>query len=443
MDNPKIPKFHSAFLNEYLAMVEDTESPRLYHVWAALGGMSATLGRRCYLPFGEDKLFPNQFILLVGNPGTRKSTALSKVKARLRDNTGVRLAPTDTAGQRQGLIKAMDPSTDQVEHDKISSQIDKATDDGTLNGLGLGAIAGIGEEDEEAIETHSADKHAMLALASEFSGFIGQNNTQMLDFLTQMWDGEDYDYQIKNERLKMKNPLLNLIACTTPVSINNALPPSAGGQGMLSRFILVYGAKKYKLVPRPSAPPAEFVAKVSERFRVAHAELRGEFAETREAREYVDALYGKPTKITDSRFAYYHERRHTHLLKLGMTLAGSRGSMEIVKLDYEEADRILNATEIGMPDALGEFGLSPLALVKQHILEFLRGVGQPVSVDVIKAACHRDAKGRDVAESVNDLRLAGMVVVSQSTEGGGHMMVSAKRVKQDKDDEIQDLLAEL
>lgn len=424
-------------------MVEDTESPRLYHIWAALGGMSAALGRRCYLPFGEDKLFSNQYILLVGNPGTRKSTALSKVKARLKANTGVRIAPTDSSGQRQGLIKAMTPSEEDLDKEKITSAVDRASDDGTLNGVGLQGIANIGatDEDEEDIEVDSLDKHTLMALASEFSGLIGQNNTQMLDFLTQMWDGDDdYVYQIKNEKLRLKNPLLNLIACTTPVSINNALPPSAGGQGVLSRFILVYGAKKYKLVPRPPQPPPEMVAKVSERYRVAY-QLKGKFVETREAREYVDSLYGKPSRITDSRFAYYHERRHTHLLKIGMALAGSRGSLEITKADYREGLRILQATEAGMPDALGEFGMSPLALVKQHILEFCRGAGQPVPMSLIKAACHRDAKGRDIVESVDELKAAGQLILTQPSKG--EILVSAKLAKEDTDNEIQSLLAQL
>src|SRR3546814_7974302 len=74
----------------------------------------------------------------------------------------------------------------------------------------------------------------------------------MIDFLTTMYDGDDYEYQIKAGKTTLKDPLIGLVAGTTPQSLSIALPPSAGGQGFLSRIILVYGARKHKLVPRPS-----------------------------------------------------------------------------------------------------------------------------------------------------------------------------------------------
>ena len=49
----------------------------------------------------------------------------------------------------------------------------------------------------------------------------------------------------------------------------------------------------------------------------------------------------------------------------------------ITRDDYEEAHRILRATEVGMPDALGEFGMNPLAQLKQEILESLRATQAP------------------------------------------------------------------
>ena len=103
-----------------------------------------------------------------------------------------------------------------------------------------------------------ADKHHMALIASEFSRVVGQSNMAMMDFLGGRYDGEDYEYQTKGTHIKLKDTLFNMLACTTPVSIANALPPQAGGQGFLSRIILVYGAKKYKMVPRPQAPPSEY-----------------------------------------------------------------------------------------------------------------------------------------------------------------------------------------
>ena len=99
--------FSSEYLNNYLAMLEDTESPRIFHIWSAVFSLASTLGRRCWLPFGTFDIFPNHYILLVGTPGTRKSTAANQAKKVVKGSTGVRFAPSDTGGQRQGLVLAM------------------------------------------------------------------------------------------------------------------------------------------------------------------------------------------------------------------------------------------------------------------------------------------------------------------------------------------------
>jgi hypothetical protein len=79
-----VPAFNTPYLNDYLQMVEDTESPRIFHIWSALFAISASLGRRCWLPFGTFDTYPNLYVLLVGTPGTRKTTAANQSKKILR-----------------------------------------------------------------------------------------------------------------------------------------------------------------------------------------------------------------------------------------------------------------------------------------------------------------------------------------------------------------------
>jgi len=244
-----------------MEMVEDTESPRLFHLWAAISGISACLGRRCWLPFGPMTIYPNQFISLVGTPGTRKSTAMNIMKRNLRKSTGVRFAPVDTAGQRQGLVEAMRGKNDSEE---FLDNVELAAAENSLAGLTLDAVARITNvRDEDAAASDGildearnfvsgADKHHIMVTATELSRFIGQNNFQMLDFLGTMWDGEDYEYQTKDGITLLKNPLINLLSCTTPTSLNVAMPPAAGGQRFLSRLILAYGSRKYREIATPT-----------------------------------------------------------------------------------------------------------------------------------------------------------------------------------------------
>jgi hypothetical protein len=431
-----VPEFETSYLNDYLSLVEDTESPRIFHIWGAVFGMAAALGRRCWLPFGTFDIHANQYILLVGTPGTRKTTAANQAKKLLPSS--VRLAPSDTGGQRQGLVIAM--AGEDTSHKEFLNGAELGAKENTISSLTQLEEITNDPLEEEAIEIAEADKHHLAVVASEFSRFIGQNNLSMLDFLGERYDGEDYRYLTRQSNITLKNTLMNILACTTPTMLNNSMPPAAGGQGFLSRMILVYGTRKYKQVPRPMAPNVELVAKIKERLGDAYHRLSGPFDETPDGRAFSESLYNYPIEITDSRFGYYAERRYTHLIKLAMCLAASRGERIITKSDYEESHRILRATERGMPDALGEFGLNPLALLKQEILEQLRATQGPLTMEQIVAMFHRDARSREIAEVINDLLKMGQVKMGQLPSGA--RVISAVTRKSDTEDEMMKLIAE-
>lgn len=440
-------EFHSEFLNDYMAMVEDTESPRLFHLWSAISGISACLGRRCWLPFGPMTVYPNQFIALVGTPGTRKSTAMGIMKRQLRKSTGVRFAPADTAGQRQGLVEAMRGKTDSEEY---LNGVQLAAAEDSLAGLTLDHIAQItnvpdtDESDDNPLDEargfiSGADKHHIMVTATELSRFIGQNNFQMLDFLGTMWDGEDYEYQTKAGLTVLRDPLINMLCCTTPTSLNVAMPPAAGGQGFLSRMILVYGTRKYKLVPTPEEPDPEIVLRVRGQFNRTYLELAGEVNESPAALVYRESLYDFKLEINDPRFSYYHERRQDHLIKLAIALAASRTSLTIEKDDYEAAHKILRATERGMSDALGEFGMNPLAALKQNMLEYIRSRAT-VKVEDLRAVFHRDSRATDFMEAVNDLAKLSQVAIVQIASGSSVLI--AKGGVSNSEDEMMKALME-
>lgn len=420
MSEPTPLRFETQFLNDYLRMVEDTESPRLFHVWSAISGLASSLGRRCWFQLGPLPVYPNQYIALVGTPGTRKSTAMNLMARQLRKSTGVKFAPTDTAGQRQGLIKAM--AGDTEDEAKIYLDGVNTAENNSLAGLVFERLQEVEIRDTDpSYLVDSMDKHHILVRATELSRFLGQNNIQMLEFLVPMWDGEDYDYQTKGGITVLTNPLVNLISCTTPVSIHHSMPPAAGGQGFLSRMILVYGATKYKIVPTPLEPLDEDVMMIREVFHAAYTELAGEFTETREAQTYRESIYGEPLEITDPRFGYYHERRQDHLIKLAMALCASRVEQVITLTDYQEANRILRATERGMPDALGEFGMNPLAALKQAILEYLRHHGA-TRTEELRGVFHRDARMSEFTEAVSDLQKLHQIGLAQLPNGQSVLM---------------------
>lgn len=435
-------KFNTPYLNDYLKMVEDTESPRIFHVWSALFALTGSMGRRCHLPFGTFEVYPNLYALLIGTPGTRKTTAASMAKKMLRQSTAVRFSPSDTGGQRQGLVLALQGPTEERDAEFVDGvEMGAAAGNSIASLTQLESVTNDIEESDGPVQfVDKKDKHSIVHVASEFSRVIGQNNLSMLDFLGERYDGEDYEYQTRQSHIVLKNTLINMLACTTPTSLNNSLPPAAGGQGFLSRIILVYGAKKYKSVPRPEAPDSQLVGSVKQTLADIYYQMGGAFDESPAARKYSEELYEYQLPITDSRFSYYAERRYTHLLKVAMALAAARQSLTIEYDDYHEAHKILRATEQGMPDALGEFGMNPLAQLKQEILEQLRASQGPLSLNDIVSMFHREAKTTEITEVLNDLIRVDAVKPIQLDNG--RRLLSAAYNHKSTEESMMNILAE-
>jgi hypothetical protein len=187
------------------------------------------------------------------------------------------------------------------------------------------------------------------------------------------------------------------------------------------------------------APSEEIVLRVKNQINQAYYELDGPFTETADAKAYSESLYDYALEISDSRFGYYNERRYTHLIKLAMSLAAARTDSQVVKADYEEAHRILRATERGMPDALGEFGMNPLAQLKQSILENVR-MNSVVDMAVLQSQFHRDARPQDISQVVNDLQRVNQLRIIQSKEGA--VSVHAVYNQNDTEQSMLELLSE-
>jgi aminoglycoside phosphotransferase family enzyme len=102
---------------------------------------------------------------------------------------------------------------------------------------------------------------------------------------------------------------------------------------------------------------------------------------------------------------------------------------------------ILKATELGMPDALGEFGMNPLAQLKQEILETLRATHTPHSMEQVIAMFHRDARSNEIVEVLNDLTRTKQIVVQQSATGS--RLVSAVFTRQNTEEAMMQTLREM
>lgn len=388
-------------------------------MWSCLSGISACMGRRCWLPFGTGEIFPNMYVILVGPPAVRKSTALTIMCKILRKHTNVRFAPDDTGGAKQGLISAMAAIAEEGETDedaeiiarlsaenKVNKKTSLSENTTTLSDL-ESALVDLGN-----LHFDTRDPRSMYVAASELNSILGEGNTALLTFLQKMFDGDPYKYQLKTTTSELKDCLLGMIGATTPNQIALAMPPEAVGQGFTSRAIFVFADKKHtRKIARPTLD-LEIENELAEVYSRVFNQFDGPFGEDPRAASLLDELYERGVAIKDPRFVHYADRRHTHLQKLCLALAASRGEQVIREIDVKFADQLLLYTEEFMPDALGEYGMNKLSAAKQRLLDFLKNSDSPIPINALYGMLSRDMGKLDFERTVTELHNASKVTVT-------------------------------
>lgn len=429
------------FLENYLQYVENTESPKLLHIWAALSAVSACLGRRCWFESGKP-VWPNMYIVFSGLPGGRKSSAIDFAVDLLKQVTQIRMAPDDTGGQRQGLIKAMtnmgegEKADTKEQYDALIAEYNRIAEPqtfGEMNGHTSHVVEKI-----KKVKFDVRDPHTMYIASGELKSFVGENNSQMLTFLLRMWDGGSYKYELRNVEYEIENGLLGILGATTPSELALMIPASAMGSGFTSRIIFVYAGSRTRHIPRWSLDKSvePFLLKV---FEMLFRDVNGGFRETPEAAAAYDSIYMRGITIKDPRFLSYIERRHTHLQKTALCLAASRGSTTIGIEDIHLADQLLLLTEQTMPDALGEYGMNKSSIAKQKLIEYINSVEVPVPTAILYAWMSRDITKIEFENTLTELHNGRKATVFIDPQTKQQVVIGitdsqARRAKKEMDD---------
>ncbi len=394
------------YINSYNA---ESEAPKRYHQWTYLSCVAAMVGRNSYLPFGMDNIYPNHFIMLIGSPAARKSSAIKAGTKLLKaaDYTTISRGRTskekfllDLSGHVDDTGMSHNPALALSDGNKVAIQNLFDTD-----------LADLGTNDEPC-ET--------LIAADEFNNYIGTGNFEFISLLGELWDvPPDYPVRVKNSKsYTINKPCVNIIAGNTPTGFAAAFPPDILGQGFASRLILVYGERTNIRTTLPKQPDAEVVATLAHHLQQVRLLVCGEFNIDLggAAYEALDKLYKNWKSLEDTRFSNYSGRRFSHLLKLSLLFAANKLRTDIRLEDVIAANTLLTATEHDMPAALGEFGRSKNSEVSNKIIEMVNTSDSIVSVAQLWKECQIDMdKQASMIELVTGLSRAGKI---QSVRGG-------------------------
>lgn len=331
------------WLMKYGEYTIESESPEQFHLWTGLSVLGSAVRRNVWLNQGTHILYPNMYVILIGPPGrVRKSTSIRLGRHLLLGLDGIHLGPDSCT--REDLIKSLG---------KISVMSKQA---------------------------------AMTIHSTEFSSLIEPSGIKMIQFLTDIFDGDvKWQYSTKHQGKDIiENPVLNILAATTPTWIADGLPADVVGHGFISRVLFVYGADRRFLKPFPGQLDAELAKDL--RADLDHiSRIEGTFQWGEGSKNLYQKIYEEidSTKPKDYRVEGFHNRKDIYTLKVAMLLSIARSDdLIIYPGDINTAYVALSAIEESMHKTFSAVGKYDHAADTERLLDAILEKGHLTSQQI-------------------------------------------------------------
>lgn len=325
------------WLRAYAEHTAISEAPRAFHFWTGVSVIAGALQRKVWIDQRIFQWTPNFYIILVAPPGiATKSTTMKMGYRILKQVPTVHFGPQSMTWQ--GLLRAFQEAARGRKLEDTKS--DKETD--------------------MAKATYQVTS-CLTCDISELGTFLKPKDTELVDFLIDMWDGQIGKWKrslATQDAPEIENPWLNIMGCVTPSWLQNNFDTSMIFGGLTSRCIFVWGNKKDMLIPYPAdlIESDEYKAREADLVHDLNhiSKLSGEMTLTPEAREWGGVWYeqlwnSRPEHLASERFSAYIARKQTHIHKLAMVISASTSdSLKITAKMLELANETITANEYDM-----------------------------------------------------------------------------------------------
>lgn len=319
-----------------------SEAPRSMVLWSGLFTLAAVMKRKVFWPeelLGSYTIFPNFYVVFVGEPAVvRKST---------------------TTGYSERLLNSVVTMADK---DKITFGGDVTSASKILDSL------------------NASPDSSVCIVASEFSSLVQATPEATYEILTDIFDNrpvlrwKTWAHGDKD----IEQPVVNLIAATTPAWISEQPPKYFVGGGLASRILFLLEEKPrqreiyYDHLDGNKLKKLE-VALQNDLLHIA--QLQGTLThDAKTTKENIRAWYKKQSPETsDSRTQGYYGRKHVHLHKIAALLSvAERDDLKVTQSHFDEALRLLDYIEERLPKALSTVGANPYTQLMNNILDFVQ-----------------------------------------------------------------------
>jgi hypothetical protein len=344
-----------------------TAPPEIFHKWSAISAVAGALQRRVYVQYDTFRLYPNMYNILIGPPGSMKTSAMRIGQKLLTSVPGIGF------------------SVDSISREKLILDL-------TLE--------------------YKNGQSAMTAYCSEFSSFFSTSGPEMAVFLTDIYESPDsWSHKVKTGASStILNACLNLQGCTTPETMAKSLPIHVVGLGLTSRTVFVHASNPRERDWRGNKSVEQDAMRehLMNDLQVI-ATMTGEYNFTPDADAAYNSWYkefqqnlSRATK--DDRLKPYYSRKHTHIIKLCMILSAMRRDSLIMTItELNDAHALLRECEQVMGLAFMGFGASATATPMAKITEILYYHGDWMPHGVLLDMLKHDVRRQEFDECIETL----------------------------------------
>ena len=406
--------------------------------------ISASLQRRVWVGPTHAPLFPNIYVILVGEPGLGKGIVIKPVSEILKfhklQDPGVNpkyAAALSGIEKKQIEIVAKDDYEKALEiengfekgKDNRNKSYEKpllfpvAADATTYEALIKSMAKSLRRinymekngDDQEVMKIYS---HSSLAFClEEISSLFRKHTEDTVHFLIQAYDAGDYTYDTKTQgKDRVRRCCLNFFGGTTPGFMQSTFNDQLLTEGFSSRTFFIFATTNRKtavFIPDLTAEQRQHRQDIIDHVeKLSH--LYGKCyispADMQWLEDWWKEAYKNRPNINPKLNPYY-ARKQIHVLKLATAIHfGESTEMILTRNDFRSAIDTLAAEEVNMHLALGVDNKNPLSIPAKKILAWLKVSGLKSRKEILLEFYDQLPGGPDdLDEILNHLKMANKI----------------------------------
>lgn len=402
----------------WLLFMKDVPSPEPYISFGFYYMIAASLQRRVWCGPRHCPLFPNQYLILVGDPGIGKGLVIRPIAEILK--THKLHNPNDKSQTKadESVITSVDPAliealaaanyanatgNNGVQTNKkiklekplvIPVAADATTYEALVHDMSKAMRFIKYKEWDVKLDKHKVSiyTHSSLCFVlEEISSLFRKKTEDIVNFLNRAYDCGDYEYKTKTQGDDLiKHCCLSFLGGTQLSFIERTFNNQILNEGYSSRCWMIYAStNRFNTLKRPelSTEQEDAVKHIIEHIKKL-TELYGPVLFTTEAEEWMENWWKNinPTSKPNNspKLVAYYARKDIHLKKLAMAMHFAEDADKsedgyparpIELVTVQAAMAMLDKAEKVMHYALNFDGENPLAIVGKKILQFIRKNG--------------------------------------------------------------------